>query len=246
MKRGTTFVKVVPLSPTAAMILIVDDEPTITSALNFHFVQAGYETAVAHSGHEALEKLALNPNLVVLDIMLPDIDGYQICQHIRQQPHYTPILMLTAKDTLEEKVIGLDLGADAYLTKPYNPQELLAQVRALLRLFKQKERAKLVCGPIELLTEDGIATKNGEELPLTAIEFEILAILMRHQGQVFGRETLLRNVWGYAGTDVNTRTVDTHIQRLRVKLEENVKEPKLLLTVRGFGYRLVCPDDVQG
>jgi DNA-binding response OmpR family regulator len=133
MKRGTTFVKVVPLSPTAAMILIVDDEPTITSALNFHFVQAGYETAVAHSGHEALEKLSLNPSLVVLDIMLPDIDGYQICRHIRQQPHYTPILMLTAKDTLEEKVIGLDLGADAYLTKPYNPQELLAQVRALLR-----------------------------------------------------------------------------------------------------------------
>lgn len=228
------------------MILIVDDEPTITSALNYYFVQAGYETAVAHSGHEALEKLTLNPSLVVLDIMLPDIDGFQICRHIRQQPHYTPILMLTAKDTLEEKVIGLDIGADAYLTKPYNPQELLAQVRALLRLFQQKERAKLACGPIELFTEDGIAYKNGDELSLTTIEFEILALLMRHQGQVFGRETLLRRVWGYAGKDVNTRTVDTHIQRLRVKLEENVKEPKLLLTVRGFGYRLICPDDASG
>lgn len=226
------------------MILIVDDEPTITSALNFYFRQAGYETAVAHSGHAALDKLALNPALVVLDIMLPDIDGYQICQHIRQQPHYTPILMLTAKDALQEKVAGLDLGADAYLTKPYNPQELLAQVRALLRLFKQTERARLVCGYIELLIEEGIAMKNGAELPLTTIEFEILALLMRHQGQVFGRETLLRNVWGYAAQEVNTRTVDTHIQRLRAKLEENAKEPKLLLTVRGFGYRLVCPDDV--
>ncbi|HIP71644.1 MAG TPA: response regulator transcription factor, partial [Anaerolineae bacterium] len=117
-------------------ILIVDDEPTITSALNYYFVQAGYKTILAHTGREALEKLALNPDLVVLDIMLPDIDGYQICQHIREQPHYTPILMLTAKDTLQEKVIGLDLGADAYLTKPYNPQELLAQVRALFRLVK--------------------------------------------------------------------------------------------------------------
>ncbi len=224
-------------------ILIVDDEPTITSALNYYFVQAGYKTILAHTGHEALEKMALNPDLVVLDIMLPDIDGYQICQHIREQQHYTPILMLTAKDTLQEKVIGLDLGADAYLTKPYNPQELLAQVRALLRLIKQQERAKLACGSIELLTEEGIVTKNGVELPLTSIEFEILSLLMRHQGQVFGRETLLRNVWGYADTDINTRTVDTHIQRLRVKVEENVKEPKLLLTVRGFGYRLVCPDE---
>lgn len=225
------------------MILIVDDEPTITSALNFHFVQAGYKTAVAHSGHEALEKLSLNPSLIILDIMLPDIDGFEICQHIRQQPDYTPILMLTAKDTIAEKVIGLDIGADAYLTKPYNLQELLAQVRALLRLFKQKERAKLVCGSIELLTEDGIVYKSGKELPLTIIEFEILALLMCHQGQVFGRETLLRNVWGGAGKDVNSRTVDTHIQRLRVKVEENIKEPKLLVTVRGFGYRLVCPDD---
>lgn len=227
------------------MILIVDDEPAITSALNHYFVEAGYETALAHSGKEALEKLSLKPRLVVLDIMLPDIDGYQICQHIRQQPYYTPILMLTAKDTLAEKVIGLDIGADAYLTKPYNPQELLAQVRALLRLFKQKEPASLQCGEIELLIEEGIARKNGAELPLTAIEFELLTLLVKHPGQVFGREMLLRNVWGYAGSDVNTRTVDTHIQRLRAKIEANSKEPKLLLTVRGFGYRLVCPDEAR-
>lgn len=226
------------------MILIVDDEPTITSALNFAFVQEGYKTAVAHTGREALDKLTLNPSLVVLDIMLPDMDGYQICQYIREQPVYTPILMLTAKDTLEEKVVGLDVGADAYLTKPYNPQELLAQVRALLRLFKQKEPSRLVCGLLELFTEAGIAYHKGEELPLTTIEFDLLSLFMRHPGQVFGRETILRHVWGYQGDHVSTRTVDTNVQRLRGKIEQNPKMPQLLLTVRGFGYRLVCPDNL--
>lgn len=223
-------------------ILIVDDEPTITSALNYHFIQAGYKTLLAHTGHEALEKIALNPDLVVLDIMLPDIDGYQICQHIREQPHYTPILMLTAKDTLQEKVIGLDLGADAYLTKPYNSQELLAQVRALLRLVKQQKRLKLVCGSIELLTDDKIVRRNGDEITLTATEFELLSLLMQRQGQVFGRETLLRTIWGNEGSDANTRTIDVHIQRLRAKIESDPKDPELLITIRGFGYRLVCPD----
>lgn len=224
-------------------ILIVDDEPTITSALNYYFVQAGYKTILAHTGHEALEKIALNPDLVVLDIMLPDIDGYEICSHIREQSRYTPILMLTAKDTLQEKVIGLDLGADAYLTKPYNPQELLAQVRALLRLIKQRERAKLVCGPIELMIDDKIVRRNGDEIALTATEFELLSLLMQHQGQVFGRETLLRAIWGDEGCDTNTRAIDVHMQRLRVKIEKDPKNPELLLTIRGFGYRLVCPNE---
>ena len=223
-------------------ILIVDDEPTITSALNYYFVQAGYKTILAHTGREALEKLALNPDLVVLDIMLPDIDGYQICQHIREQPYYTPILMLTAKDTMQEKVIGLDLGADAYLTKPYNPQELLAQVRALFRLVKQQERAKLVCGPIELWIDDNTVRHNGNEIALTTTEFELLSLLMQRQGQVFGRETLLRTIWGNEGCHVNTRTIDVHMQRLRAKIEEDPKNPELLITIRGFGYRLVCPD----
>ncbi len=224
-------------------ILIVDDEPTITSALRYQFIQAGYKTILAHSGHEALEKLSLNPDLVILDIMLPDMDGYAICKQIRKRPQYIPILMLTAKDTLQEKVIGLDLGADAYLTKPYNPQELLAQVRALFRLAKQQERAKLVCGPIELWLDDGIVCRDGKEVTLTTTEFELFSLLMQRQGKVFGRETLLRKIWGGNGGDVNTRTIDMHIQRLRTKIEENPKKPKLLITVRGFGYRLVCPNE---
>ena len=205
-------------------------------------MQAGYQTILAHTGNEALEKLALNPDVVILDIMLPDIDGYEICQHIRKQVQYTPILMLTAKDTLQEKVLGLDLGADAYLTKPYNPQELLAQVRALLRLAKQQERAKLVCGSIELWLDDGIVQCYGKEVALTTTEFELLSLLMQRQGQVCGRETLLQTVWGYEGRDTGTRTVDTHIQRLRSKIEKDPKNPELLITIRGFGYRLVCPN----
>lgn len=224
-------------------ILIVDDEPAITSALNYYFVQAGYQTLLAYTGSEALEKLSLDPDLVILDIMLPDIDGYQICQHIREQPQYTPIVMLTAKDTLQEKVLGLDLGADAYLTKPYQLPELLAQVRALLRLVKQQERLQLHCGPIELWVDEGIVRCAGKELALTTTEFELLSLLMQRQGRVLGRETLLRTIWGYEGCHANTRTIDTHIQRLRTKIEADPKDPKLLMTIRGFGYRLVCPDE---
>lgn len=223
-------------------ILIVDDEHSITSALDITFTRAGFETVLANSGKEALAQLSLNPDLIILDIMLPDIDGYQICEHIREQPTYTPILMLTAKDTLQEKVLGLELGADAYLTKPYNPQELLAQVKALLRLAEQHHSSTLVCGSIELLINENIVRRDGKELILTPTEFDLLSLLMRYQEQVMGRETLLRHVWGYKGNQTNTRTVDTHIQRLRSKIEEDAKNPKLLLTVRGFGYRLVCPD----
>ena len=222
-------------------ILIVDDEPTITSALNYHFVQAGYQTLLAYTGSEALAKLALNPDLVVLDLMLPDMDGYQICQHIREQPHYTPILMLTAKDTLPEKIRGLDLGADAYLTKPYQLPELLAQVRALFRLVKQEERAQLTCGPLELWVDEGIVRCAGKEVSLTATEFALLSLLMQRPGRVLGRETLLRAIWGGAGCHANTRTIDTHIQRLRTKVEVDPSNPKLLMTIRGFGYRLICP-----
>jgi two-component system, OmpR family, alkaline phosphatase synthesis response regulator PhoP len=223
-------------------ILIVDDESAIRSSLDYYFKQAGYETILAHNGREALAKLSLNPDLFVLDIILPDVDGYQICRHIRRQPNYIPVLMLTAKDTLSEKVVGLDLGADVYLSKPYNPEELLAQVRAILRLAKRQKPLKLTCDRLELCMVENIFRLDGEEVPLTKTEFDLLFFLMQRQGRVLGRETLLQQVWGYEGEEINSRTVDTYIQRLRAKIEDNPKEPTLLLTVRGFGYRLVCPD----
>jgi DNA-binding response OmpR family regulator len=224
-------------------VLIVDDEPTITSALAYAFAQEGYRTILAHSGQEALDRLSSKPDLVVLDIMLPDVDGYQVCRHIRAQAHYTPVLMLTAKDTLPEKVRGLDLGADAYLTKPYQPQELLAQVRALLRFAHGQERTKLLCGKLELDLTDRSLRRDGREIPMTPTEFELLSLLLRRQGQAVGRETLLRHIWQYEAEEVGSRTVDSHILRLRAKIEDNPKEPEILLTVRGFGYRLVCPGE---
>lgn len=225
----------------AKRILLVDDEPKITSALLMLFEQAGYEVVVAHTGQEALAKLATAPNLMVLDVMLPDVDGFSICQQVRRDSAvYLPILMLTAKDTLPDKVTGLELGADVYLTKPFEPSELLAQVRALLRLAGKQEEGErpLSCGPLVLWPAQYRVCLTGTELDLTPTEFALLHLFMRRPGYVFGRETLLREVWGYDFLG-DSRTVDVHIQRLRAKIEPQEGSPKLLLTVRGFGYRLV-------
>jgi len=224
-------------------ILVVDDEPSITSALTVILQRAGYETAVAATGAEALAQLAARPDLVILDIMLPDTDGYQVCQTIRQQPSYIPILMLTARDTLPDKVLGLELGADAYLTKPFAPGELLAQVRALFRLVGQMEgdnveTRPLRCGPLTLYPPLCRVELQGVEVELTPKEYALLHLFMQRPGYVFGRETLLREVWGYEYLG-DSRTVDVHIQRLRAKIEADSSQPQLLLTVRGFGYRLV-------
>lgn len=224
--------------------MLVDDEPAITSALSVLFQRAGYQVDIADNGTLALNKLDSQlPDLVVLDVMLPDLDGFQVCQQIRQRSAYVPVLMLTARDTAVDKVTGLELGADAYLTKPFTPAELLAQVRALFRLIEQKEKIPdaerpLVCGPLQLWPAKHRIMKNEVELELTPKEFALLYLFMRQPGYVYGRETLLREVWGYEYVG-DTRTVDVHIQRLRAKIEEDSSQPALLQTVRGFGYRLV-------
>lgn len=224
-------------------ILLVDDEPAITSALTVILQRAGYDTAVATSGADALTEIATRPDLVILDIMLPDIDGYQVCRTIRQQPTYIPVLMLTARDTLPDKVLGLELGADAYLTKPFAPGELLAQVRALFRLVGQMEgeageTRPLRCGPLALFPDLCQVQLDGVAVDLTPKEYALLHLFMQRPGYVFGRETLLREVWGYEYLG-DSRTVDVHVQRLRTKIEKDSSQPELLLTVRGFGYRLV-------
>lgn len=224
-------------------ILLVDDEPAITSALQVVFDRAGYALSIAHNGETALAQLDDMPDLIVLDIMLPDTDGYQLCKVIRRQPDYIPILMLTAKDSPVDKVVGLEIGADAYMTKPFAPGELLAQIRALFRLIAQKETAvetesPLACGPLTLWPHQHQAEKEGQPLDLTPKEFALLHLFMQQPGYVFGRETLLREVWGYEYLG-DSRTVDVHVQRLRAKIEEDKHQPQLLHTVRGFGYRLV-------
>ncbi len=224
-------------------ILLVDDEQAITGALSAILQRAGYETAVAATGADALTQFATQPDLVILDIMLPDMDGYQVCRAIRQQPLYVPILMLTARDTLPDKVLGLELGADAYLTKPFAPGELLAQVRALFRLVGQMEgdttETPLRCGPLTLYPHLCRVELEGKEIELTPKEYALLQLFMQRPGYVFGRETLLRQVWGYEYLG-DSRTVDVHVQRLRAKIENDSSHPELLLTVRGFGYRLVA------
>lgn len=224
-------------------ILLVDDEPAIISALRVIFERAGYEVITSQTGAAALAQLAQLPELVVLDVMLPDMDGYQVCREIRKLPTYVPVLMLTARDTLPDKVLGLELGADAYLTKPFAPGELLAQVRALFRLMGQKEEAgdgarPLRCGPLTLYPQQYRVERDGREIELTPKEFALLHLFMQRPGYVFGRETLLREVWGYEYLG-DSRTVDVHIQRLRAKIETDSSQPELLLTMRGFGYRLV-------
>ena len=236
----------------AKQVLVVDDEKAITQALSVLLNSARYEVVVAHRGEEAIKQLAVEkPDLIVLDIMMPDIDGYEVCRQVRQQDDYTPILMLTAKDESWEKVSGLELGADVYMTKPFEPGELLAQIKALLRMAEQKQShpeealfrqdKPFICGPLVLFPQQHRIQLNHEEIELSPKEFELLHFFMQHPGQVFGRQTLMRRVWGYDYPD-DSRTVDTHIQRLRAKIETDPVQPQLLQTVRGFGYRLICTE----
>lgn len=231
-------------------VLLVDDEETITSALSVLFRGAGYEVLVVHSGEEALQQLARkNPDLIVLDVMMPGLDGLAVCRRVREEEEYIPIVMLTAKDAAWEKVAGLEVGADVYMTKPFDTGELLAQVKALLRMAdkmrlhadRETGERPLTCGDLLLFPQRRRAERDGEEIDLTPKEFDLLHFLMQHPGQVFGRQTLLQRVWGDE-LSVASRTVDTHVGRLRAKIEADPAAPQLLQTVRGFGYRLAPPE----
>jgi DNA-binding response OmpR family regulator len=179
--------------------------------------------------------------------MLPDIDGLTLCRHLRQLTPYIPILMLSARDGLSDKVVGLELGADEYVTKPFEPRELLARVRAMLRFAGQRtagqglEEQPLVCGPVTLWKAQHRVEVNGQPVELTPTEWALLELLVAHPGQVFGRETLLNRIWGcnFLG---DSRTVDVHMQRLRAKFESCMTAPGCIQTVRGFGYRFVSID----
>jgi two-component system, OmpR family, alkaline phosphatase synthesis response regulator PhoP len=229
-------------------ILVVDDEWTITSALVVLLKGAGYDVEAVKSGEEAIKQLSnQKPDLMILDVMMPGLDGYEVCRQVRQEAKYIPILMLTAKDELWEKVVGLELGADVYMTKPFESGELLSQVKALLRLADrmastvdggdgERERP-LTHASLTLYPRQRRVLLNDEELTLTPKEFELLHFLMQHPRQAFGRKTLLRRVWGYEYPD-DSRTVDTHVQRLRAKIEQDSTQPQFLQTIHGFGYRL--------
>lgn len=223
-----------------ARILIVDDEPSITEFVSYAMQKEGYETDVVSDGETALKMLEeKHYDLFVLDIMLPGIDGYDLCRRIRAKMD-TPILFLSARDSELNKVVGLELGADDYLAKPFGVRELMARTRALLRRSQPNDSlssASEICAGGITLDEDA-HTANGNKGPidLTPREFELLACLMRNAGKVVSREDLLHDAWGWEFI-TETKTVDTHIKRLRDKIEAAGYDPKLVETVRGYGYR---------
>ncbi|GEP84118.1 alkaline phosphatase synthesis transcriptional regulatory protein [Staphylococcus piscifermentans] len=230
-------------------ILVVDDEQSIVTLLKYNLETAGYIVEVAYDGEEALQKVnAVQPDLVVLDVMLPKLDGIEVCKTIRSDKNLVPILMLTAKDDEFDRVLGLELGADDYMTKPFSPREVVARVKAILRRSQQvqsiqedeNDNEDVIIGSIKIRPEYFEVYKNNELLELTPKEFELLLYLIERQGRVITREHMLNSVWNYEFTG-DSRIVDVHISHLRDKLEENPKQPKLIKTLRGLGYKLERP-----
>jgi two-component system response regulator RegX3 len=234
-------------------LLVVEDEPAIAEAVAALLRREGYETSIERDGPAALEAIRrCPPDLIVLDVMLPGLDGLQVCQQARQRGPYIPILMLTARGEFIDKLVGLEVGADAYLGKPVEPRELIAQVRALLRLMQARGgrenselRPPLDYGPLRLWEEQHRLEVNGTHCVLPRKQFELLRLFLQQPGKVFGRETLLRKIWGYEFVG-GSRTVDVHVQRLRARIETNPAEPRLIQTVRGFGYRLALQGELAG
>lgn len=224
---------------TPARILIVDDEPSITEFVSYAMQKEGYLTEIASDGEEALRKIEQQHfDLFILDIMLPGIDGYELCRRIRTKMS-TPILFLSARDTELNKVVGLELGADDYLAKPFGVRELLARTRALLRRSQGNEMVsgnEISAGGITLNEDTHVAQGDKGAIDLTPREFELLACLMRNAGKVVSREDLLHDAWNWEFI-TETKTVDTHIKRLRDTIESAGYDPKLVETVRGYGYR---------
>ena len=230
-------------------ILIVDDEKAIVDILNHNLKREGYETVVAYDGSEAIDVYQKEkPDLVLLDVMLPKNDGYSVCKTIRQTANI-PIIMVTAKEDVVDKVIGLELGADDYITKPFSVREVIARVKANLRKWEgiemtlkentpevnQNANATLIFGPLTLDTYKYEAKVSGRNVELTLREFELLKFLATQKGQVFSREELLEKVWGYEYFG-DVRTVDVTVRRIREKIEQNPSTPELLATKRGIGY----------
>jgi two-component system alkaline phosphatase synthesis response regulator PhoP len=224
-----------------AKVLIIEDEPNMVLGLKDSCEYEGYEVAVARNGKEGLEKATTEkPDIILLDVMLPLMSGIDVCRTLRTRGIETPILMLTARSQEIDKVIGLEVGADDYVTKPFSIKELLARIRAHLRRATKQvvDIESFSFGDVELNFKKYAARKGGQALDLSAREFEILRYLIRHRGEIVTRDQLLDEVWGYRSTPV-TRTVDNHIARLRQKIEQDPSEPQHIITVHRLGYRFI-------
>jgi two-component system response regulator RegX3 len=220
-------------------ILVVEDEESFSDPLSYLLRREGYEVAVADDGPKALEEFDRNgADLVLLDLMLPGIPGTEVCRQLRSRSN-VPVIMLTAKDGEIDKVVGLELGADDYVTKPYSSRELVARVRAVLRRGTEPDAqmpAAVEAGPVRMDVERHVVTVNSRQVAMPLKEFELLEILLRNAGRVLTRMQLIDRVWGsdYVG---DTKTLDVHVKRLRSKIEPDPANPRYLVTVRGLGYK---------
>ena len=234
-------------------VLLVDDEPSIVTLLAFNLEKDGYEVTTATDGAEGYRLAISNPfDFIILDLMLPSMDGMDICKRLRQEKFDTPIMILSAKDDELEKIIGLELGADDYMTKPFSPREVLARMKAILRRTNkavpaepvataqpeptEDETEKIEVGEITIFPQLYEVHVAGELIEVTPKEFELLLYMAKRANRILSREQLLNAIWNfdYAG---ETRIVDVHISHLREKIEKDTKNPQYIRTVRGFGYK---------
>lgn len=221
---------------TVAEILVVDDDPNVREVVVAYLRQAGHSTAEAADGRAALAAAGITTDLVVLDVMLPGIDGLEVCRTLRTEQPALPILMLSALGEEEDRIAGLDTGADDYLGKPFSPRELVLRVGSLLRRSQPvQDTSLLIDGDLTVDRAARTATLADAEVSLTAREFDLLAFLVDHPGEAFTREALLSRVWGWEFGDLTTVTV--HVRRLREKVEREPSRPQRLVTVWGVGYR---------
>ena len=227
-----------------AMILIIEDDPALLRGLKDNFAYAGYAVLTAEDGEAGLAAACdRGPDLILLDIMLPRINGYEICRLVRERGLDTPIIMLTAKGQESDIVLGLNLGADDYMTKPFSVQELLARVNAFLRRRREPEAKEISFGDCRLDLAAHRLWRKGKEVELTPKEYDVLALFARRPGRALTRDDILQSVWG-VNLFVTRRSVDRCINTLRAKIEPTPKRPTLIQTVREIGYRFEPPEEV--
>lgn len=225
-------------------ILIVEDEKSIVDILRFNLVKEGYETIEAFDGPQGLQlALEVDPDLILLDLMLPGMDGFQVCKTLRERGSAAPVLIITAREEEQDKVMGLEAGADDYITKPFSVRELMARVKANIRRAyflpqtKTKEGEDLLTFDRLTIDRKGVSVrKDGEILELTQREFELLCYLASNPETVYSRQELMENVWNYEGYVGDVRGVDVAVRRLREKLEDDPAQPRFIITRRGLGY----------
>jgi DNA-binding response OmpR family regulator len=225
-------------------ILIIEDDKDMAHLVEFHLKDTGYEVTLAHDGDVGLDEALSKPyDLIILDLMLPGMDGLEICRRVRAASVYTPVVVLTSRASELDRVLGLEIGADDYLTKPFSIRELLARVKALFRRVEalksetaQKSQRLIQAGDLIIDAEKRNVTLLGNPVPLTAKEFDLLFHFANSPGRVFTRMELLKQVWGY-GYEGYEHTVNSHINRLRAKIEKDPAKPRYILTVWGIGYK---------